>query len=132
MSQAAGLLQYRVDQANAVIRAVSDHGARLMYSPEYKRVARFDVDSHCQLWLIDSHTGMKVYPRDGEDWPGFTAGPIAEVLIESLVIYIRTGKAIAPSWMRIGQNPQGYDKEAMAAVRMDLAHCDAVQLMPEK
>jgi len=131
MSQAIGLLQYRVDQANAVIRAVSDHGERLMYSEEYKRIARFDVDSHQQLWLVDAHTGLKVYPRDGEVWPGFTAGESGRFLVFSLVEYIKSGKAIDATWTALGKNALDYDKEAMAAIRMDLAHCKAVQLTEE-
>lgn len=130
--QILDLLQYRVDQANAVIKAISDHGDRLMYSDEYRRTSRFDTTSHGRVWFIDHHTGMQIYPRSGLVWDGFTSDATARKLVEALSHYIQTGKPIDAEWTAIGENALGYDKEAIAAVRMDLAHCKAVQLMSEK
>ena len=128
MDKILDLLRYRVDQANAVINAVASHGGRLMYSEEHKRASRFDITSHGRVWFIDHYTGMQIYPKSGLIWTGFTSDAAARKLVEALCQYIMCGKPIDAEWTAAGSSALGYDKEAMAAVCMDLAHCKAVQL----
>lgn len=120
MSTESDLRQFRVDQANRVIAAFGAHGHRLLYSHEYERLARFDVDAHEQVWFIDHHTGMKIYPSESNM-------PSIPELAQALIGYIRTGKKLDQDWTIFGSTLTNYDDVATAAVRMDLGQCHAVQ-----
>ncbi len=125
-SAATGIeaLEQRAEAANAVIDIISRHGRQFFYSPVYDRASRFDIDRHCQIWYVDHHTGMKVYPLIlGADWPGFTHGRVAKELIHSLARYIATGLKVPYS---LFEKDWGYGKD-MATVQQAVLKTIAIK-----
>lgn len=83
-------IEHRMQQANAVITALAAHGYRAFYSAQYELTGYFYVDSADQGWWVDHNTGMKIGSRHA---PMLYQEP-ERGLLEALLTYIRTGKAI--------------------------------------
>lgn len=89
------VIEYRMEQANAVLSALASHGPRAFYSPAYELTAYFYVDSAMQGWLVDYRTGMK---QEASRAAVMYDDP-ERGLLQELVGYIRTGKPIDASWL---------------------------------
>jgi hypothetical protein len=89
------VIEYRMEQANAVLAALASHGPRAFYSPQYELTAYFYVDSVLQGWLVDYRTGMK---QEASRAPVLYDDAERGLLLD-LLEYIRTGKAINASWL---------------------------------
>lgn len=89
------VIEYRMEQANAVLSALAEHGPRAFYSPVYELTAYFYVDSVLQGWFVNHLTGMK---REAMRAPVLHDDP-ERGLLQELVNYIRSGKAINASWL---------------------------------
>lgn len=123
----------RLEDANAVLLAISRHGRRFFYSSEYDRVSQFEMDIRNHLWLRDKWTGKRVNLKRQGRWRHFSDGGTLRSLCEALIGYIRTGEPISPKWF--GPWPEwvcngdlwGYG-EAMNALRAELPGLRAVAL----
>lgn len=125
--------QERLAQANAVIKAVSDHGRRFFYGRTSQRISAFRLDERGVLWFDDHYQGTPVYVAYKGHWRGFSQGGTLRSMVEALALYIREGTPIRPGhfgpW-----NPShipdgdlwGYGAEAMHAVRAQLEGNPAV------
>jgi hypothetical protein len=124
-------LKQRVREANKVIAIVAKHGRRFFYSREYDRTARFGLDRHEQVWYLDEHTGMKLYPFDVlKDWKGFTHGSTLKCFVADLSEYITTGKRLLRSAFPIENDGSlwAYGGDVMRQVLEEvLAETKAVQ-----
>jgi hypothetical protein len=69
-------IRARAHEANKVIGIVSGTGRRFLYSECHDRVARVGLDGVLQVWWIDHHTGMRLYPFGGGHWFGFSGAPL--------------------------------------------------------
>lgn len=113
------LIQHRIDNANAVIEALADHGRRAFHSDQYDVTGYFYIDSVMQGWWVDFRAGMK---REASQAPELYDEP-ERGLLAALLGYIRTGKAIESSWL---DDRWAYGED-IAAVREALEGNDAVQ-----
>lgn len=109
----------RVRQANAVIKIVASHGRRFFYSEAYDRVSRFGLDRVDQVWYVDQHTGMKLYPFGGGTWPGFTHGSTLQDLVARLAQYIETETKLDLACFPLERDAElwAYSQETMMEVR---------------
>lgn len=82
----------RALKANKVIKVVSHHGERKLYSYVYDRVAKFVLDKYSQCWHVDCVTGMRFYPFGDGKWLGFTGDDETRKLVASLAQYIESGE----------------------------------------
>jgi hypothetical protein len=89
------VIEYRMEQANAVLNALASHGPRAFYSPVYELTAYFYVDSVLQGWYVTHLTGMK---HEATRCPALHDDP-ERGLLQELVKYLRTGKPIDASWL---------------------------------
>lgn len=125
MSELAELTR-RAAACNALIDMISRHGRQLLYSRMFDRNARFDVDRHAQVWYVDEHTGLKLYPFGADRWIGFSHGEVARALVASLAQYIKTGDAVP--YVRFEQE-WGYGKDMATvqqeAIRLTITRKDA-------
>lgn len=121
----------RLENANAVLLAISRHGRRFF---EHKgRVSQFEMDIRNHVWLRDKWTGKRVHLTKRGRWRHFSDGGTLRALCQALLEYIRTGEPIGPSWF--GPWPQwicdgdlwGYGHEAMTALRAELSKLPAVR-----
>lgn len=119
----------RLDAANQVLTIVGSHGARLFYSETQEAMSRLHVDMYGQIWFVDGHSGMKVYPYGAGRWIGFTAGEAMRSLVEALRHYLETGEPVSAA--HFGPWPDGhgwgYPDEAMEAVRQAVYQVPAVR-----
>lgn len=89
------LIEHRMEQSNALLNALASHGPRAFYSPQYELTAYFYVDSVLQGWFVTHMTGMK---HEALRAPALHDDP-ERGLLQELVKYLRTGKAIDASWL---------------------------------
>ena len=89
------VIEYRMEQANALLNALASTGARPFYSPAYELTAYFYVDSVLQGWYVHHLTGMK---HEALRCPNLHDDP-ERGLLQELVKYLRTGKPIDASWL---------------------------------
>jgi hypothetical protein len=113
------VIEYRMEQANAVLAALASHGPRAFYSPVYELSAYFYVDSVLQGWLVDYRTGMK---QEASRAPVLYDDP-ERGLLQELVSYIRTGKAIDASWLERFE----YSADEFAAVWEEVSNLEIVK-----
>lgn len=129
----------RIDAANAVIEAISDHGRRFFHYRDPatgdERVTRIEQTLAGRLVLIDCYTGARVAMVEGRRWKGFTQGGTMRRLVEELVVFIRAGRLVRPGHFALaptslghepGSNIWGYDAEAFAAVQVAVIATGAV------
>jgi hypothetical protein len=102
------VIEYRMEQANALLNAMASHGPRAFYSPVYELTAYFYVDSVLQGWLVDYRTGMK---QEASRAPVLYDDAERGLLLD-LLEYIRTGKAIDTVSIR------QFDYDSESAVQM--------------
>lgn len=119
----------RVKQANAVIKIVASHGRRFLYSEAHDRIGRFGLDRVDQVWYVDAHSGMKLYPFGNAPWPGFTHGSTLQDLIARLAQYIETGAALDIECFPLERDAVlwAYGQETMAEVRRLVLETEAVR-----
>jgi hypothetical protein len=111
------VIEHRMSQANAVLSALAAHGPRAFYSPQYDLTAYFYVDSVMQGWFVDYRTGMK---HEASRAPAMFGDP-ERGLLQELIGYIRTGKAIDASWLeRFGYGADDIAKVLEAVAELDL------------
>lgn len=89
------VIEYRMEQANALLNAMASHGPRTFYSPVYELTAYFYVDSVLQGWFVHHMTGMK---HEATRAPNLLDDP-ERGLVQELLKYLRTGKSIDASWL---------------------------------
>jgi hypothetical protein len=111
-------IEHRMSQANAVLSALAANGPRAFYSPVYELNAYFYVDSAMQGWLVHHLTGMK---HEASRAPGLYDDP-ERGLVQELLGYIRSGKAIDASWL----DRFGYGAEDLANVREAVSGLDLI------
>jgi hypothetical protein len=119
----------RVRQANAVIKIISSHGRRFFYSEAYGRTGYFGLDRVGQVWYVDQHTGMKLYPFGNGYWVGFTHGGTLQVLIARLAQFIETAEQLDLAWFPLEHDAElwAYGQEAMTEVRRLVLETEAVR-----
>jgi len=117
----------RLSHANELVAAVSRHGRRFFYYEKGNRVALFEIDLAGRLWWRDEYTDARVYVAYRQRWRKFSNGGTLRSLVEALARYIREGTPIHsghfgpwPEWYCDG-DLWGYGKEAMAALRAEIA-----------
>lgn len=81
----------RARAANQVIAALASRGQRLLWSDAHDRTSALGLDKHGQVWFIDGHTGIKLYPFGLNHWPGFTGGAAMQILVAALADFIHSG-----------------------------------------
>lgn len=118
----------RVRQANTVIKIVASHGRRFFFSEAYDRISRFGLDRAGQVWYVDQHTGMKLYPFGAGNWPGFTHGGTLQELVARLAQYIETGAQLDLACFSLERDTElwAYGKETMVEVRRLVLETGAV------
>lgn len=122
----------RLEEANALIRAMSDVGLRFFYDKRHDRVARFELTIDGRLWFRDDHSDKRIYVAYRGRWRMFSHGGTMRQLVDGLAEYIRSGKRVSaghfgpwPQWICEG-DLWGYGEEAMAALRATLAGNDCI------
>lgn len=127
----------RLDEANAVIRAMAGVGRRFFYNERHDRVARFELTLDGRLWFRDDYADKRIYVAYRGRWREFSHGGTMRRLVDALAEYIRSGKRIAaghfgpwPAWVSDG-DLWGYGDEAMASLRAALAENDCIARKPE-
>lgn len=126
-------LKQRVREANKVIAIIAKHGRRFFYSSIYDRTARFGLDKYEQVWYLDEHTGMKLYPFGEQDWPGFIHGSTLKYLVARLAQFIVNGHPLElDRWFRLENDGSywAYGVEAMQAVRAEVMETGALLKEP--
>ena len=118
-------IRARAHEANKVIGIVSGTGRRFLYSECHDRVARVGLDGVLQVWWIDHHTGMRLYPFGGGHWFGFSGAPIVRQLVERLAEYVRDGRRLELELFTDDATQWDYGA-AMAEVRAKVLLTDAV------
>lgn len=118
----------RSDHANYVIQVISERGRRFFYSHIYGRAARFFVDDVGQVWYVDDHTGMQLYPLEKKAWHGFSHGSTLKALVHELAQYIQTGEPLHIDWFPVERDAElwAYTEKTMLEVRKLVLLCPAV------
>ena len=117
----------RLAHANALIKAVSDHGRRFFWSEKDQRVAKLELDERGKVWWIDDYRGSRVCTNTigGHEhgWRGFSHGGTLKQLVQMMRDYVSRGLQI-PAWHiapgRLSDENGdiwGYGPEAAKAVR---------------
>jgi hypothetical protein len=93
----------RLEQANALIHAISSHGRRFFYCEDRDRIAKFEIQDK-RIKFIDDWSGMSMQCLEGRRWKGFSHGGTMKNLIQKLSNYIRLGEKlnigiIAPAYL---------------------------------
>jgi hypothetical protein len=119
----------RLAQANALIRAVSEHGRRFFFHAASGRVASLELDRVGRVWFVDDYTGKRIYTHRTHipsRWMGFSHGGTLRSLVEALRDYIVAGQQI-DAWRiatpRLNEEDGdiwGYGPEASAALRQQV------------
>jgi hypothetical protein len=111
----------RLEHANKLIQIISSHGRRFFYSERHKRVASLEMDRQGRIYLIDDHTGQRVFTgrtKCESDWRGFSHGGTLRFLIEDLRDYIARGSMLrrtiiaSPYWAYSPEAAQATQTEA--------------------
>jgi hypothetical protein len=136
--------QQRVAEVNNVIKAIAAHGRRFFHyggSNVYDRATKnttfvpADRTAYLELrrgrvYIIDEYSQKAVYTHETKNipnsWRGFTHGGTMRRLVEEFRDYILTGAQLHPGYVGLEREWQkgdvwGYGKEALAAVRADIA-----------
>lgn len=107
-------IQERSKEANRVIKIVASYGARLLYAEAWDRHAKLGLDKFGQVWLVDSVSGLKMYPFGGGKWHGFTQGHDMQRLINGLAEFVRDGQLVP---LTLFGEWEGYSDSDMSKVR---------------
>ena len=115
----------RLAHANALIKAISDHGRRFFWNERAQRVAHLELDERGKVWWIDDYRGARVYTHQTtipSRWQGFSHGGTLRSLVECMRDYVVHGRQlphfrIATPQLYGDSNIWGYSKEAAEAVR---------------
>lgn len=122
----------RVEEANAVILAVSRHGRRFFDYPARDGVSRFELSEKGETCFHDGWSRETFRLADHDGWRHFTNGGTLRSLVEALACYVEDGLPIDPAWFGPwphslnGGDLWGYGREAMDALRGELDALPAV------
>jgi len=112
----------RLENVNAFIKVIGDHGRRFFYDSKSDRYANMQIDARGRVWFVDDYSGERIYThRDGR-WRGFSHGGTIRILVEMLRNHIKQGKKISAhyftcrSWMN-GHHPWGYPSDSLEVLR---------------
>lgn len=109
----------RLQHANDLIKAISEHGRRFFWSERDKRLARLEMDERGKLWWIDNYRGTRVcverFGGHEHRWQGFSHGGTLKRLVQMMRDYVKNDTPIS-SWY-IAQDCWGYSPEEAAACR---------------
>lgn len=124
--------QERVDHANALIQAISNHGRRFFWSKSGQKVAQLSVDTNGKIWWTDDYQGTRVcIEKVGgyeHRWRGFSHGGTLKNLVQMMRDYIKTGQQIHFGY--VAQECWGYDEEATLAVQNATAALPILRNVP--
>lgn len=117
--------QERVQHANDLIKAISQHGRRFFWNEKAQRTATLELDARGKVWLIDDYRGARVFTEKtsmGNRWKCFSHGGTLRSLIEQMRDYIKTGQQIrlnriAPSYASGCGDLWGYGEPAASSTR---------------
>ena len=84
--------QARLENANALIRYIADHGRRFFRMGI--RVSQLERDSRGRVWFVDKYTGKRIYTHYRGRWRGFSEGGTLQCLVLKLVRYIVHGDLV--------------------------------------
>lgn len=121
--EAAKERRERLEEANGLIKIISDYGRRFFYNQQRGSVARFCTNARGQIYFVDDYSGKAIYVAYKGRWQGFTHGGTLRNLVEALSYYIRTGHRLSIDWIgperrRITDgNIWGYEPGEMARCR---------------
>lgn len=118
----------RLQHANDLIKAISEHGRRFFWNERDKRLARLEMDDRGKLWWIDDYRGSRVcVERFGgreHAWRGFSHGGTLKSLVQMMRDYVKNDTPIS-AWY-IAQDCWGYNPEEAAACRAQVANNPAL------
>jgi len=112
----------RLDNVNAFIKVIGDHGRRFFYNSKSDRYAYMELDGRGRVWFVDDYSGERIYThRDGR-WGGFSQGGTLRMLTEVFRDHVKKGKKInaryftGRSWME-DHHPWGYPSDSLEVLR---------------
>jgi hypothetical protein len=111
----------RLRTAKRAIFVLSANGPRFLYAPAADRVGQLAVDRFGQTWYVDAFTGLMLYPFEGHEWRGFTAGPQLKAIVMALASYVRDGHQVDLAlFEQACAEPYGKDWPLVRAILVDL------------
>jgi len=109
----------RLGQANALIKAISEHGRRFFWNEGSERLARLELSDAGRLYWVDDYKGDRVFTGTiggyEHRWVGFSHGGTLKDLARDMRDYVVSGRQIQ-AW-RVGQDCWGYRPTDAAALR---------------
>jgi len=109
----------RLQHANDLIKAISEHGRRFFWSERDQRLARLEIDERGKLWWVDNYRGARVYiervcGRERDHWRGFSHGGTLRHIAQMMRDYVKKGDRFS-AWY-IAQDCWWYEADEAAAL----------------
>lgn len=109
----------RLQHANDLIKAISEHGRRFFWSERDQRLARLEIDERGKLWWVDNYRGARVYIErvcgyERDHWRGFSHGGTLRHIVQMMRDYVKKGDRFS-AWY-IAQDCWGYEADEAAAL----------------
>jgi len=112
----------RLENVNAFIKVIGDHGRRFFYNSKSDRYAHMEIDKRGRAWFVDDYTEERIYTHYSGEWRGFSHGGSLRSLVQVFRNHIKQGTKInahfftCRSWVG-GGHPWGYSSDSLEVLR---------------
>jgi len=118
----------RLENVNAFIKVIGDHGRRFFYYSKSDRYAHMQLDARGRVWFVDDYSGERIYTHRNWRWRGFTHGGTLRNIVEVFRDHIKKGVRIHPSYFTIkswmgSEHPWGYPLDSL-----EILHAEGIRL----